>query len=158
MWGKGYPQLIHRNPNPNSKFELRLQIGIVGCGVLLPRSAEGPPYSGAAKIRPGPMQAEPVPALIQQAEGLRPVPLPSCGPFPARSWKKCRPGAVPGPRSTRPWSRFQPLSGPFPPFPAAAAGLVGVCRTCPGADPAADLPDLLPVQAAEGLPDLGRVS
>lgn len=30
MWGKGYPQLIHQNPNPKSKFELRLQIGIVG--------------------------------------------------------------------------------------------------------------------------------
>lgn len=106
MWGKGYPQLIHqsRNPNPKSKFELGLQIGIVGYGVLLPRSAEGPPIPAPQKSR-GRMQAEPGPR-----SPVYPPPV----PFPAF------------------FRAFSPVSRPFS---AAAGGLVGVCRTCPGADP-----------------------
>lgn len=162
--GEGLSTTYPPNPKSKSKIEIRIEVADRDCGVRgsspplcggapLFRRCKRPALPDAGGARPGPDSVGGGPAA---------PPLPSCEPFPVRSWKKCRPEAFPAPRSTRPWSRFQPLFRPFfpvsRPFSAAAAGLVGVCRTCPGADPAADLPDLLTVQAAEGLPDLGRVS
>lgn len=96
-------------PKSKSKFQIRIEVADRDCGVrgLSPVLFRGAPLFRRCKS----------PALIQKAEGLPASPLPSCGPFPARSWKKCRPEPFPRSRSALPRSRSGPFFGPFSPFP-----------------------------------------
>lgn len=114
VWGKGYPQTFPPNPKSKSKIQIRTEVADRDSNfssVPVPLCG-GAPTSGPQKS--GRSDAAGQAARMQQAEDLRPVPLPSCGPFPVPILEETQAGAVPGPRSTLPRSRSRPSAGPFP--------------------------------------------
>ena len=128
-------------PNPKSKIEIQIEVADRDCGVQgLPpslcggaplfRRRKSPARPDAGGARPGPDSVGGWPAA-RPAAVLRPV----SGPI----LEEMQAGAVPLVPVTGSLRCRRALFPPFfpvsRPFPAAAAGLVGVCRTCPGAEP-----------------------